>query len=365
MGFCCSKEEESDDAPYSSQDSTGRISLNDFRFEKVVGRGAFGKVMMVRKKDTGQVFAMKVLKKEMLQTRNQKIHTKTERDVLAKVKSPFIVQLFYAFQSPEKLYFVMEFLNGGELFFHLRKEKRFTENRTAFYAAEILLAIECLHAHDIIYRDLKPENILMDAEGHVKISDFGLSKDGLGTSKKKAYTVVGTPDYLAPEILKGVGHDKAVDWWSFGVLIYEMLCGVPPFYHRDRSQVLKNIVEKPVEMKSYFSDKAKSLLTGLLCRNPAKRIGTERDGEEVKQQPFFDHIDWAALAEKKVQPTFKPNVSSSDDFKNFDKEFTGESITDTPGTKLSTNKKKELAMEGFTYQPEGLGDAKAGKVEGK
>ena len=183
--------------------------------------------MMVRKIDTNEIFAMKILKKKMLERRNQRIHTKSitlyyandfilaERDVLSKVKSPFIVDLYYAFQTQDKLYFVMEFLNGGELFHHLRKEKRFSEERVIFYAAEIALALECLHQHNFVYRDLKPENILVDSDGHVKITDFGLSKEGIAHGAKKAYTVVGTPDYLAPEILRAVGHDKSVDWWSF------------------------------------------------------------------------------------------------------------------------------------------------------
>jgi serine/threonine protein kinase len=165
-----------------------------------------------------------------------------ERKVLEKAQSPFIVQLYYAFQTAKKLYFVMEFLNGGELFYHLRKEKTFSETRAAFYAAELVLALQCLHQNDIIYRDLKPENILLDNKGHIKITDFGLSKDGVISKKKKAYSMCGTPDYLAPEIIRGKGHDKAVDWWSLGVLIYEMLVGTAPFYNRSRDRTLRNII---------------------------------------------------------------------------------------------------------------------------
>jgi serine/threonine protein kinase len=159
------------------------------------------------------------------------------------VQSPFIVQLHFAFQTNQKLYLVMEFLNGGELFHHLRREKVFTEARSAFYAAEIVLALQCLHQNDIIYRDLKPENILLDNQGHIKITDFGLSKEGVIYGKNLAYSMCGTPDYLAPEILLGKGHGKAVDWWSLGVLIFEMLTGKAPFYHKNRNQTLMNVLQ--------------------------------------------------------------------------------------------------------------------------
>jgi serine/threonine protein kinase len=160
----------------------------------------------------------------------------------------------------------MEFLNGGELFNCLRKEKRFSEEKTAFYAAEITLALECLHSHDIIYRDLKPENIVIASDGHVKLTDFGLSKEGMGIHAAKATSIAGTADYLAPEIIRDIGHERTVDWWTLGVLIYEMLTGWTPFYSRDRHQIFRNIVEKEPEMKPYFSDNVKSLLSGLLCK---------------------------------------------------------------------------------------------------
>jgi serine/threonine protein kinase len=193
--------------------STG-VSLDDFKIEKVLGKGSFGKVFLVTKKDTDQVYAMKSLRKDMIERRNQRMHTTTERAVLGEVQNPFIVQLRFAFQTPEKLYMVMDFINGGELFFHLRRSGQFTEERSRFYSAEILLALEYLHSIGVIYRDLKPENVLLDAEGHLKLTDFGLSKSGVTDGTKKTFTFCGTPEYLAPEILKGIGHDKAVDFWS-------------------------------------------------------------------------------------------------------------------------------------------------------
>lgn len=241
------------------------ISLDDFQIERVLGKGAFGKVFLVTKKENGKLFAMKCLKKEMIEQRNQRVHTKTEREILGGVDSPFIVQLHFAFQTPDKLYMVMDFVNGGELFFHLRRSTRFTEQRSRFYAAEILLALDYLHALGIIYRDLKPENILLDSEGHIKLTDFGLSKQFFGNeAEKKAFSFCGTPEYLAPEILKGTGHDKSVDFWSLGALLYEMLAGAPPFYSKNRDQMFRNMLTKPVDMKPHFSAQAVDLLKQLL-----------------------------------------------------------------------------------------------------
>jgi len=218
MGCCVASQQDPLRDPSTSPDTTTAsttIALSDFKIEKVIGRGAFGKVFLVTKKDTGQLYALKALKKHVLEKRNQRIHTSTERQILAEVDSPFLVQLRFAFQTLDKLYMVMDYMPAGELFLHLRRAGRFTEDRTKFYAAEILLALEYLHIRGIIYRDLKPENVLLDQDGHIRLSDFGLSKKGLlPESGAKAFTFCGTPEYLAPEILKGVGHDKAVDYWS-------------------------------------------------------------------------------------------------------------------------------------------------------
>lgn len=257
--------------------ATKKISKNDFNFIKVVGRGSFGKVYLVKKKDSPDVpYAMKVLNKDVVSKRNLMIKTQAERDILEKIGSPFIVKLHYAFQTEAKLYFVMDFLNGGELFFHLRKSKAFSEKRACFYTAQLVEAIRCLHQNGVIYRDLKPENVLLDCNGNIKITDFGLSKQGFEKDGDagKTFSFCGTPEYLAPEIIQGVGHDRQVDWWSLGALLYEMLTGKPPHYQpKNRKQMLKDIVEKPVPMHEKFSPEAKMLLTQLLCRDPAKRLG--------------------------------------------------------------------------------------------
>ena len=188
--------------------------------------------------------------------------------ILERINHPFIVKLHYAFQTPERLYFVIDFLNGGELFFHLRKETKFQESRARFYAAEIILALECLHGNGIIYRDLKPENVILDSEGHIKLTDFGLSKLQV-TGDKMTYTFCGTPEYLAPEIVQGTGHNQAVDWWSLGLMIYEMLSGINPFKLRNKNKFekLQMITDRDIPMRPEFSDSASSLLTCLLKRN--------------------------------------------------------------------------------------------------
>ena len=191
-----------------------KMDVGAFKLEKVIGRGAFGKVYQVTKKDTGEYFAMKTLKKEVILKKGQRTNTQAERAILEKIRHPFIVRLHYAFQTDEKLYFVIDYLNGGELFYHLRRECRFSQSRSVFYAAEILLALECLHSNGIIYRDLKPENILLDREGHIKLTDFGLSK--IRKDKEAlAFTFCGTPEYVAPEIIRGEGYSKEVDFWAF------------------------------------------------------------------------------------------------------------------------------------------------------
>ena len=272
MGACCKCFSSDGDDKLLGDKSTSNktslqspvsVSIDSFTIERVLGRGAFGKVFLVTKKDTGHLYAMKVLKKEMLEQRNQITNTKTEREIMGGVDHPFIVQLRFAFQTADKLYMLMDFINGGELFFHLRRAQRFTEEKTRFYAAEVLVALNYLHSLGVVYRDLKPENVLIDSEGHIKLTDFGLSKKFF-PSEHKAFSFCGTPEYLCPEILKGTGHDKAADYWSLGILVYEMLAGQPPFCSKNKDQMYKDILQNPAQMKTHFSSQASSLLTSLL-----------------------------------------------------------------------------------------------------
>eukprot|EP01084_Bolivina_argentea_P235365 396072_1 len=277
-----------------------KLTINDFTFLKVVGKGSFGKVMQVRKNDDGKIYALKVLKKKELVKRKQVVHTQTERRVLAGIDNPFIVSLRYSFQSDAKLYMVLTFFNGGELFFHLKNEGRFSQKRSKYYSAEICLALKCLHGSGIIYRDLKPENVLLDHEGHIKITDFGLSKDSL-KGDMITHTFCGTPEYLAPEVLHQQGHGKAVDWWSFGTLLYEMMTGLPPFYNENLNIMYEKILHAPIPLPKYLSKEARSIFLGLLERDPKRRLGSsDKDAEEIQQHPFYKDIDWNKLYKKEI-----------------------------------------------------------------
>ena len=246
------EEEEEENNEVAQKKKT--ISLEAFQIIRVVGKGSFGKVFLVREKATSTLYAMKVLKKEYIIRKNQVEHTKTERSVLGYVHHPFIVGLNMAFQTADKLFFVLDYCSGGELFFHLGKVGRFPEVRARFYAAQIILALEYVHSLDIIYRDLKPENVLLDSKGNVRLTDFGLSKEGVSDHSTGANSFCGTPEYIAPEVLLRQGHGRAVDWWSTGALLYEMLCGLPPFYSRNREAMFEKIMRADLNFPSFISE---------------------------------------------------------------------------------------------------------------
>ena len=339
MGCCCKKKTTRlsiiDKEPLiSEQDrkSISPLSYNDFEILKLLGRGAFGKVLLVRRKKNGNLYAMKILKKDILQIKKQQDHTKTERILLANIKSPFIVNLYYAFQDQYKLYFIQEFMQGGELFFHLQKEKKFNSEKTKFYTIEILLALEDIHKNNMIYRDLKPENILFDKNGHIKLTDFGLSKI---LNEKKAYTICGTPEYLAPEILSNEGYEKSVDFFSLGCLMYEMLFGKSPYKNsnntndNNNNNILNITNNKIPQMPDYFNFSEKDIITKLLNPNPKKRLGYGDNGiDNIKKHFYFNNINWDDYRNKKINAPFVPKLKNQFDLSNFDRQFTLENIFD-------------------------------------
>lgn len=370
------------------------LKIEDFDLLKVVGKGSFGKVMQVmcvqsslsqprltrwhsRKKDTHRIYALKTIRKAHIISRSEVAHTLAERSVLAQINNPFIVPLKFSFQSPEKLYLVLAFVNGGELFHHLQREQRFDVNRARFYTAELLCALECLHGFNVVYRDLKPENILLDYSGHIALCDFGLCKMDM-KDEDRTNTFCGTPEYLAPELLLGQGYDKTVDWWTLGVLLYEMLTGLPPYYDENTNEMYRKILSEPLHFPGpeIVPPPAKDLLSQLLDRRPEHRLGA-KGPSEIKAHPFFHQIDWRKLLQRRYDPTFKPNVvrghhpNSEDiyadpsfqtdalDTANFDREFTQEAPQDSyvEGPMLSQTMQQQFTGWSYNRPVAGLGDA--------
>uniref|UniRef100_A0A671Q178 non-specific serine/threonine protein kinase n=1 Tax=Sinocyclocheilus anshuiensis TaxID=1608454 RepID=A0A671Q178_9TELE len=328
---------------------------SQFELLKVLGQGSYGKVFLVRKikgSDTGQLYAMKVLKKATLKVRDR-VRSKMERDILAEVNHPFIVKLHYAFQTEGKLYLILDFLRGGDLFTRLSKEVMFTEEDVKFYLAELALALDHLHSLGIIYRDLKPENILLDEEGHIKITDFGLSKEAIDHDKR-AYSFCGTIEYMAPEVVNRRGHTQSADWWSFGVLMFEMLTGSLPFQGKDRKETMALILKAKLGMPQFLSPEVQSLLRALFKRNPSNRLGAGLDGvEEIKRHIFFATIHWNKLYRREIKPPFKPAVGRPEDTFHFDPEFTSRTPTDSPGVPPSAN--AHQLFRGFSFVASNLG----------
>ena len=283
-----------------------RVGLLDFDMISLLGRGNFGKVMKVQHKETGVVHAMKILRKDQLEAKQHDIqHTLTERRLLQKIKHPFVVGLHYAFQTEERLYLVMDYVAGGDMYYHLKNTRRFPEDTVRIWAAQMVLAIGYLHKLSIVYRDLKPENLLLDVQGNLHLTDFGLSKIQEDPTKP-LHTFCGTPYYLAPEMLVSKkGYDMSVDWWSLGIIIFEMLTGQPPFFSNEMQKVYEKIVadkhEWPKGPKApRASEGAKGVVAQLLSRDPRQRLGAHKDEEEVKAAPFFQTLDWGKVLKKQI-----------------------------------------------------------------
>ncbi|XP_078483685.1 RAC-alpha serine/threonine-protein kinase-like [Ciona intestinalis] len=286
--------------------------MADFDLLKVIERGLFGKVLLVKKKNTAVYHALKMLKKKVTLTKNDLVHTLPEYRASLQSKHPFITALEYTFQTDDYLCFVLEYVNGGEIFFHLSRDRVFSEDRARFYGAEIILALDHFHKQRVVFRDLKPENLLLDSEGHIKITNFGSCKEEIVVGQK-IQVFSGKPEYLAPEVLTANDYGSSVDWWGLGVVMYEMMCGGLPFYNRDYDVLFNLILTSDLVFPSGLSEDAKSLLSDLMNKDPMKRLGCSvRDAEEVMAHKFFSSIVWKDILEKKVTPSFIPEVQAEE-----------------------------------------------------
>ncbi|KAJ4893164.1 Serine/threonine-protein kinase AtPK2/AtPK19 [Raphanus sativus] len=325
---------------------SGGVGIEDFEVLKVVGQGAFGKVYQVRKKETCEIYAMKVMRKDKIMEKNHAEYMKAERDILTKIDHPFIVQLKYSFQTKYRLYLVLDFINGGHLFFQLYHQGIFREELARVYTAEIVSAVSHLHENGIMHRDLKPENILMDTDGHVMLTDFGLAKEF--DENKRSNSMCGTTEYMAPEIVRGKGHDKAADWWSVGILLYEMLTGKPPFLG-SKGKIQQKIVKDKIKLPPFLSNEAHALLKGLLQKEPERRLGSgPRGAEEIKGHKWFKGMNWKKVEAREVKPSFKPEVSGRQCIANFDKCWTDMSVLDSPASSPSSDPEAN-PFTNFTY----------------
>lgn len=330
--------------------SPALVTVDSFYTVSVIGKGSYAKVLLVKKKNDGQFYAMKVVKKQGFDRNKQEDHVRAERDILVAMGScPFIIQLYYAFQTHHKLYFVLEYCPGGELFNFLQIKKRLSEDQACFYTAQMVLALEHLHSRDIIYRDLKPENVLIDSTGYIKLTDFGLSRMNVKTNSVKS--ICGTPEYLAPEVIMKTGYGKAADWWTLGCIIYEMLVGVPPFYAQERHELVEKIKLRKPKYPIYISPTAKSLIDHLLKKDPINRLGGKGGGFEVKKHAFFVGVDWGLLYQKKYTPFFIPKVKINNGLDNFDTEFTNMPVCSLEPAEDNAN--HLIRFEGFSWNNDG------------
>ncbi|KAJ4420601.1 cAMP-dependent protein kinase catalytic subunit [Gnomoniopsis sp. IMI 355080] len=305
-------------AQAAARQTKGKYSLADFEILRTLGTGSFGRVHLVQSRHNQRFYAVKVLKKAQVVKMKQVEHTNDERKMLGEVKHPFLITLWGTFQDSRNLYMVMDFVEGGELFSLLRKSGRFPNPVAKFYAAEVTLALEYLHEKNIIYRDLKPENLLLDRHGHLKITDFGFAK----RVPDKTWTLCGTPDYLAPEVVSNKGYNKSVDWWSLGILIYEMLCGYTPFWDSGSPmKIYENILRGKVKYPAYINPDAQDLLERLITADLTKRLGNLYGGpKDVKQHAWFAEVTWDRLARKDIDAPYTPPVKAgAGDASQFDR----------------------------------------------
>lgn len=301
------------------------ISSDDFDFISVLGRGYYGKVSLVQSKKTKEYYALKSIKKCRL-AKMKKLETViNEKNILRKIQHPFIVSMKFTYQTASKFYIGMEYIAGGDLFFHLKNGGTFSIEKVRLYISEISLAIQYLHENDIIYRDIKPENILLDEEGHIKLTDFGLSKELKNDEEEECNSFCGTPDYYAPEIVLHQKYGKAIDWWSIGILTYELLFRKTPFHSKNEDKLFKNILKYSPEFPEGTSQDVIDFISMLLEKDPNKRAGFD----EVNCHPFFNGLNFSDVYMRRIKADFVPKVMSKSDSTNFEKQFTEENPSDS------------------------------------
>uniref|UniRef100_A0A8D2J894 protein kinase C n=1 Tax=Varanus komodoensis TaxID=61221 RepID=A0A8D2J894_VARKO len=334
------------------------LSLQDFDLIRVIGRGSYAKVLLVRLKKNDQIYAMKVVKKELVHDDEDIDWVQTEKHVFEQASSnPFLVGLHSCFQTASRLFLVIEYVNGGDLMFHMQRQRKLPEEHARFYAAEICIALNFLHERGIIYRDLKLDNVLLDAEGHIKLTDYGMCKEGLGPGDTTS-TFCGTPNYIAPEILRGEEYGFSVDWWALGVLMFEMMAGRSPFDiitdnpdMNTEDYLFQVILEKPIRIPRFLSVKASHVLKGFLNKDPKERLGCQLQTgfSDIKSHTFFRSIDWDLLEKKQVTPPFQPQITDDYGLDNFDTQFTSEPVQLTPDDEDVIKRIDQSEFEGFEY----------------
>lgn len=295
---------------------TSGWKLTDLELKETLGTGSFGRVRLCKHKNGNDYYAIKCLKKREIIKMKQVQHIIAEKSILMEISHPFIVNMLCSFQDDKKLYLVLEFVIGGEMFTHLRSAGRFPNDVAKFYHAELVLAFDYLHGKDIIYRDLKPENLLLDAKGHVKITDFGFAKK----VPERTFTLCGTPEYLAPEVIQSKGHGKAVDWWTMGILLYEFIAGYPPFYDDTPFRIYEKILEGKVKFPNWFDSRARDLVKGLLMTDHTKRLGTLKNGvADIKGHPYFHGANWEKLFNRHYPAPIPVKTKGAGDTSHFEK----------------------------------------------